>query len=190
MENPSAPKDRETPALTVRYNHRDLPLDGEQAKKYAQIGLKYEKIAQTLCFLASLCGMSVGEYVDSLDKKAQQEIIEKYKPLGEEKARGLLDYLKSKAGIADDTDEAAEFSSFFPDVDANSLPSDVQSLALERKISITDAYLRRLYLSGRLCADYAKALESQRVSTLGTMRSADMLEGSGAVGAMLKGLKK
>ena len=183
----SKPQDQTPPCLTVRYNHRDLTLDEKQAAKYAQIGLKYESAAKTLGLLAALDDVSVSEYIKTLTENARKKVSERYGGLNDTQTDKMIALLK---GDESEPDEEKEFSEFFPETKLSDIEKRVSDLALERGISITDAYLRLLYKENRLCDEYKTAKAKQAEKTLGSMRSAQDSGVSGAVNAMLSGLKK
>lgn len=184
----STPQDKNT--ITIRYNHRDVTLDEERAKKFAQIGMKFQKIAEMLKIPASIKGESIAQLVQSLADEQTAKLREKYSDISDEEFQNLLKFYKEKANVDAEIDEEKEFASLFPQTQIKSLPPEVSDLALSRKISITDAYLRYLQKGGMLCNDYLSALEDQRKNALGSMRTGDCADGSNAVTAMLQGLKK
>lgn len=184
----SAPQDKNT--ITVRYNHRDVTLDSEQAKKFAQIGMKFQKIAEMLKIPASIKGEPIAQLVQSIADEQTTKLREKYNDISDDEFQNLLELYKEKAKVDEEIDEEKEFASIFPQIPIKSLPQEVYDLALSRKISITDAYLRYLQKGGMLCNDYLSAFENQRKNALGSMKTGDCNDSSNAVTAMLQGLKK
>lgn len=71
---PPAPASNES--FTVRFNHQDRKLTAEEAKKYAQLGLKYESqksIYDRLDYGAALAGVSVDKFVDDAVSRPEAE---------------------------------------------------------------------------------------------------------------------
>ncbi len=66
----SSTTDIPTPTLKIRYNHRDVELNNDDAVKYAQLGRHYEdnvkSVMDGLEYLAAVEGKSVKDYVESL----------------------------------------------------------------------------------------------------------------------------
>ncbi len=187
MENSKPEEIRET-ALTVRFNHRDLPLDEETAKKYAQIGLKFENTLSSLALPASINGVGVSEYVSELEAEAIESLKEKYPDISETELCDLTKVYKQRVGVLNEKKD--DFSELFPNVDDSTLPREVTDLSVERGISVTDAYLRYLYKKGQVCQNYAENAIKHYDTTIGSMKTADHSQNSGAVSAMLKGLQK
>ena len=62
--------------MTVRYNHADRSLTEEEARRYAQMGMKYEdtkSIYDRLDYGAALAGVSVDKFVDDIIAKPENE---------------------------------------------------------------------------------------------------------------------
>ena len=183
----SASQDKPT-ALTVRFNHCDIPLDLESAKKYAQIGLKFEKTADILKDTAKISGTNVNDIVQSVYSGACDELRAKYDGISDEEFEGLL---KMKINRQDTvSSEIDEFKQMFPNVDISSLPSTVTDLMKSKKIGVIEAYLRTLFNDGKMQADYIAKQAVLKNNAIGSMKSGNSVSGSNAVNAMLQGLKK
>ena len=72
------------PFMTVRYNHEERDLTADEAKQYAQIGIKYENtkaIYDKLDYAAALKGVTVDELVNELMTVPENEERQKLKDM-------------------------------------------------------------------------------------------------------------
>ena len=107
------------PFVTVRYNHKDVELNRNEAVELAQKGLNYDKLSQRLDAAGEVEDLS---YLDNL-------VIS----LGFESRKELADALKNEAESLSSEDKPSEddglFSFFekYPQVNASDIPEDVIS---------------------------------------------------------------
>lgn len=77
------PPDDEAPAPTVavRYNHEDRELSMDEARTYAQMGMRYESLAPTLDKLRMMAagrGQNLAEFVDAWSAADERATLEQY----------------------------------------------------------------------------------------------------------------
>lgn len=76
------PADEATaPTVAVRYNHEDRELSMEEARNYAQMGLRYESMTPMLDKLRMMAagrGQSLAEFVDAWSAADQRATLEQY----------------------------------------------------------------------------------------------------------------
>lgn len=72
----SESEESDEPSFTVRYNHEDKKLTVSEARRYAQLGMKYEQtkgLYDRLDYGAALAGVSVDKFVENAIMKPEEE---------------------------------------------------------------------------------------------------------------------
>lgn len=72
----AASEESDEPTFTIRFNHEDKKLTVSDARRYAQLGMKYENtksIYDRLDYGAALAGVSVDEFVDAAISRPEEE---------------------------------------------------------------------------------------------------------------------
>ncbi|MBQ8649149.1 MAG: hypothetical protein IJ470_03675 [Clostridia bacterium] len=175
--------------ITLRVNHEDITLSVDEAKNYAQQGLKYSKdIYPKLDYLATISDMSIGDFINSLIAQSEEaykkSLVDKYGD-DEEVIGALLDkyhaqskdkYEKAVAAREKETREAAEnqristetrianefiaLQKEFPDIkEFSELPAPVKKAVAEGERLMT-AYLYHLHAVNKV-ASAVKATEAE-----------------------------
>lgn len=194
--------------VSVRFNHRQRILSGEEAAVYAQKGLKWEAFQDDydrLRFLAEGTGQSVSAWIhDQCERDRQRETEEVLARCGdEETARQLVELRRRERAqrfqsAADRTSteeqseqeaqaqrlagEYDELCRVVPDVgEFASLPETVIREAVEREVPLLYTYLRFCYEQERqTAAEKTRAANCAAAST-GSLRGGPVREpGSGS----------
>lgn len=195
---PAASEEVTTPAteasgITIKYNHAFRDLTAEEAKAYAQMGVRYESITPMLDKLravASYQGKTVDEIVNALvekdDADMRQRILDECK--GDQAlADRLIEVERNNRGAAYSAakekeqkteadeesalhkrlaDEFVELQKEFPDIaDVSSLPKAVVEESLKNGKSLSDAYIIHLHRAERTRqAAEASAIQAAKAS--------------------------
>ncbi len=198
------PEEQPAFSLPVRYNHKNHNLTAEQATSYAQMGMKYEAEAELrdkLARLAAGTGKTVPEMIDMLaasqDKLMRQRLLERCNG-DQEKADLLMEKEIARRNAAYDeakrqriageeqeekdfTDRIAEqfleLQEEFPELQTlDGLPQSVVDTAIDKDISLLDAYLRHRLKEDR------RVSQNQAAATAAAKASAGSQSGSAGAG--------
>lgn len=201
--------------FVVRFNHADKELTKDEAKQYAQKGLKLDSMAEMLndlSYYAALKGTSTHEAVKNLINDAEtsykNEVIEKYgdddeivemmmerfRTSNKQKFEAFKKAEQAKEEAAESTieariaDEFIELKKEFPDItDIKSVPKDVLKDAYNGK-NLTDSYLRYLHRENKKVASAKQTAQNNAQSTAGKMVG-EGNETNSFMDAFLKGLQ-
>ena len=187
--------------VRVRFNHTERQLSEREAVTYAQKGMKWEAFQQDydrLRFLAEGAGQTVSELIGSLmerDREAElQAVLEK---CGDrDTAQQLVDLRRSQRQARFQTAQETqkqearqqrserlaegyrELKNAVPTAPAfDALPDEVIRTAVEKEISLYDAYLRHSYEQQQKIA--AAAAQQQRAAAASTGSLAGSAEPTG-----------
>lgn len=191
-----------TAAITipVRYNHQSRQLSAAEATALAQKGLKYDELSPMLDkirLLAAGCGKSVTEMVDGLVAAGDQALYRRLleEAGGNEQVAGrLMELEKTKRQTAlaeaaktqqereaDDRQALAdrlatefmELQSDFPEVqEFSAVPKSVVQTAIDKNISLYDAYLRYERAEGKKAAQAAQQQAVAAAASVGSRSDA------------------
>lgn len=183
-------------AFVVRFNHADKALTLDEAKKYAQKGLKLDSMAEMLNDLSYYAALretnphdAIKDLIANLEENHKNEVIEKYGDDDEivemmmeryrtnnkqkfdafkkaEEAKETAAKTTLEARIAD---EFIELKKEFPDIaDVKSVPSEVLKDAYNGK-NLTDSYLRYLHRENKKVAIAKQTAQSNAEASAGKM---------------------
>lgn len=192
-------EENEQPFLTVKYNHKDKALTQSEAVALAQKGLKYESSYKALQRLADLKGVSVDEFLNSIEKDHEESyrnsLLEKY---GEDeelignmmklyefnKKEALenaalkreqekaLDYEQTNLRIAK---EFLELRKEFPELKSfSALPLSVKQEAINSGMPLMLAYLLHQHTENKKIADAQKQELNAAQKSSGSMSDESM----------------
>jgi len=203
----------ETVTVPIRFNHerRDLSLD--EAANLSQKGLAAEPIMSKLRYLAATQNKNVGQVVDALlnaDEATRREQIFKRVGGDEELTNQLLAAEKSKYQKAVDEMAAAEeltgqqeitdvnnrlaeeflgLQKEFPEIsEVSKVPKLVIKEAVDKNISLLDAYLRFLHSENRKIKAAKATQEAAAQAAVGSQLSQDTNHTSAEIEAMIRGI--
>ena len=210
------PGDGQPIVIPVRYNHESRELTLEEAQALAQKGLKFDELSPTLDkirYLAAANQKSVQEMVDALvdgqDKQLYQSILEecggnealakrlyeaekdkwsaRYANVREEEAKAPE---KDKAGLTERlANEFVELKADFPDVaEFKQVPQPVVDMAVNKGISLTDAYLRYQHANARKASAAKAAQEAASKASPGPQAAGAGETTNPTIDAMLAGV--
>lgn len=184
--------------VSVRFNHRQRALSGDEAAVYAQKGLKWEAFQDDydrLRFLAEGAGQSVSAWIhDQCEKDRQRELEEVMAHCGDEeiaqqlvelRRRERAQHFQSGAALAAAeekseqeaqaerlAEEYGELCRAVPDVEAfESLPDTVVREAVERGVPLVYTYLRFCYEQDRQTAAEQERAARCAASSTGSLSS-------------------
>lgn len=166
---PSAGKEVFVP---VKFNKEIKNLGLEDAARLAQMGLKFEAIAddyEALKNIAAKAGHSVSEYIAELsrqnDENRRQELTEECG--GNEK---MADYVMQLEKSGEESDDFAELTAEFPKIKSISdLPDSVVQKSELRGTKLLDEYLRYRLTEEREAASAALKQKSAENLSLGSL---------------------
>lgn len=215
---PSAEEEAEAgkAVLPIRYKHQTKELTMEQARLYAQKGMKFDELSpmlEKLKRMAAAEGQSLTSWADALEESRNQE---RYRSLlrecygDRELAKRLFQVQRDQgqaryeadARAEADTERqageelhrrlAAEFLELkgeFPEVpDFAALPKAVVETAVRRGISLTDAYLRHRHAEEKRIAAAKTAGERAARAAVGSQAAGAGETEDPAIDAMLAGV--
>lgn len=211
QENNDSPETSSEPFLEIKYLKENKALTRDEAKNFAEIGMHYSDVRETLERVAAIKGMSVQDFVTSIeteqDEAYRRELAERFGN-DEETINIMMEhYQNGKQGKIDAAknkrlqDEAAaeqnintrlanefiELQKEFPELkEFANLPESVRRAAAEGK-DLTHAYLLHQHRENKKIAE-AKASEAKAAaSSAGSMAtSGDAVDNS--TSALMKGL--
>ena len=166
---PSAGKEVFVP---VKFNKEIKNLGLEDAARLAQMGLKFEAIAddyEALKNIAAKAGHSVSEYIAELsrqnDENRRQELTEECG--GNEK---MADYVMQLEKSGGESDDFAELTAEFPEIKSISdLPDSVVQKSELRGTKLLDEYLRYRLTEEREAASAALKQKNAENLSLGSL---------------------
>lgn len=166
---PSAGKEVFVP---VKFNKEIKNLGLEDAARLAQMGLKFEAIAddyEALKNIAAKAGHSVSEYIAELsrqnDENRRQELTEECG--GNEK---MADYVMQLEKSGEESDDFAELTAEFPKIKSISdLPDSVVQKSELRGTKLLDEYLRYRLTEEREAASAALKQKNAENLSLGSL---------------------
>ena len=166
---PSAGKEVFVP---VKFNKEIKNLGLEDAARLAQMGLKFEAIAddyEALKNIAAKAGHSVSEYIAELsrqnDENRRQELTEECG--GNEK---MADYVMQLKKSGEESDDFAELTAEFPKIKSISdLPDSVVQKSELRGTKLLDEYLRYRLTEEREAASAALKQKNAENLSLGSL---------------------
>ena len=166
---PSAGKEVFVP---VKFNKEIKNLGLEDAARLAQMGLKFEAIAddyEALKNIAAKAGHSVSEYIAELsrqnDENRRQELTEECG--GSEK---MADYVMQLEKSGEESDDFAELTAEFPKIKSISdLPDSVVQKSELRGTKLLDEYLRYRLTEEREAASAALKQKNAENLSLGSL---------------------
>lgn len=166
---PSAGKEVFVP---VKFNKEIKNLGLEDAARLAQMGLKFEAIAddyEALKNIAAKAGHSVSEYIAELsrqnDENRRQELTEECG--GNEK---MADYVMRLEKSGEESDDFAELTAEFPKIKSISdLPDSVVQKSELRGTKLLDEYLRYRLTEEREAASAALKQKNAENLSLGSL---------------------
>lgn len=166
---PSAGKEVFVP---VKFNKEIKNLGLEDAARLAQMGLKFEAIAddyEALKNIAAKAGHSVSEYIAELsrqnDENRRQELTEECG--GNEK---MADYVMQLEKSGEESDDFAELTAEFPKIKSISdLPDSVVRKSELRGTKLLDEYLRYRLTEEREAASAALKQKNAENLSLGSL---------------------
>ena len=166
---PSAGKEVFVP---VKFNKEIKNLGLEDAARLAQMGLKFEAIAddyEALKNIAAKAGHSVSEYIAELsrqnDENRRQELTEECG--GNEK---MADYVMQLEKSGEESDDFAELTAEFPEIKSISdLPDSVVQKSELRGTKLLDEYLRYRLTEEREAASAALKQKNAENLSLGSL---------------------
>ena len=202
------PGDGQPIVIPVRYNHESRELTLEEAQVLAQKGLKFDELSPTLDkirYLAAANQKSVQEMVDALvdgqDKQLYQSILEecggnealakrlyeaekdkwsaRYANVREEEAKAPE---KDREGLTERlANEFVELKAEFPDVAE-------LDMAVNKGISLTDAYLRYQHANARKASAAKAAQEAASKASPGPQAAGAGETANPTIEAMMAGV--
>ena len=166
---PSAGKEVFVP---IKFNKEIKNLGLEDAARLAQMGLKFEAIAddyEALKNIAAKAGHSVSEYIAELsrqnDENRRQELTEECG--GNEK---MADYVMQLEKSGEESDDFAELTAEFPKIKSISdLPDSVVQKSELRGTKLLDEYLRYRLTEEREAASAALKQKNAENLSLGSL---------------------
>lgn len=204
--------------MTLRYNHEDVPLSEDEARRLAQLGKRYEAVYDRLDYGAALSGKSVDKFVDDLisvpENEYRKHLEEMYGEGSEDVEIGMniwrekqkADYrkvLESRRKEAEqaenekkeDTrsrlaDEYIELKGDIPDApEYNALPDSVIAEAASGKRDLLSAYLRYMHKEKKQIDVAQKTEEAAKSASTGQMNSEADKDDS-LIDAFIKGAER
>lgn len=202
--------------IPVRYNHQSRLLTLEEARTLAQKGLKYDELTPALDklrYLAAANHISLQEMADGLAKSQDNLLYQSI--LGEcggnetlakrlyeaEKSRWQTGYASARDEDAETAredrnrltarlaDDFLELKAEFPAIrEFGDLPRAVVETAVNRNISLFDAYLRFQHSEKRRAAEAEAAREAASKASAGSLAAGTEEDTDPAVDAMLAGI--
>lgn len=202
------------PTLLIRFNHEDRHLTMAEAATLSQKGLAYEDTVSAVRQLAASRGQTVKEFLAKLSEAQEAADLDRLKRDcggNEEAARRLLNVEKEKvAGAVQKMldDEKAEseadiqaererivtqfneLQEMFPDEikAVKDIPKKVIQIASEKKISLTDAYLRFKHQNATRAAQNAAQAKKAATASAGTMKTEQDNGADSSISAMMRGI--
>ena len=202
------------PMLLIRFNHEDRHLTMQEAATLSQKGLAYEDTVSAVRRLAASRGQTVKEFLSKLSEAQEAADLDRLKRDcggNEEAARRLLSAEKEKVAGAvqkmldDEKAEseadiqaereriAAQFEELqdmFPDEikAVKDIPKKVIQIASEKKISLTDAYLRFKHQNATRAAQNAAQAKKAATASAGTMKTETDNGAESSISAMMRGI--
>lgn len=202
--------------LHVKFNKQTRKLTADEATTYAQKGMKWDSFLPNydkLKYLADAHGKSVSDLITSLvesdEKSLYESILEKCAG-NEETAKRLheLEIEKRKATFKSISevekqesekeseeltkrlaDEYTELKKDIPDVaDFSKLPKSVLNDAIEKGVSLYDAYLRYQFKQSKKAASVAAKQEKAKQQSTGSVASKETQNTSPEIESLMKGL--
>ena len=203
--------------LPVRFLHEERILNREDAIKYAQMGMNYERFEPMIAkldYLAAVKGISRDRYIEqqleALDNTMREDIKEKYgedentinemmefqKQKYKKAYEAMLEQEKQKEKSNAESTEtrlAGEFSELvkeFPELEGKSfkdLPAAVKKAGFGGE-KLINAYLYHKHSEGKKISAAVAAQESAAKKSAGTMHSEGEAQSS-VIEAMLKGVR-
>ena len=212
------PDDGHPIVIPVRYNHESRELSLEEAQMLAQKGLKFDELSPTLDkirYLAAANGKSVQEMVDALaesqDKQLYQSILEECGG-NEALAKRLYESEKDKwnaryASVKEEdtkaperdkedltarlANEFVELKAEFPDMaEFRQGPQTVVDMAVNKGISLTDAYLRYQHSEQKKASAAKAAQDAAAKATPGSHAAGSGETANPTIEAMMAGIWK
>ena len=158
--------------VPVKFNKEIKNLGLEDAARLAQMGLKFEAIAddyEALKNIAAKAGHSVSEYIAELsrqnDENRRQELTEECG--GNEK---MADYVMQLEKSGEESDDFAELTAEFPKIKSISdLPDSVVQKSELRGTKLLDEYLRYRLTEEREAASAALKQKNAENLSLGSL---------------------
>ena len=210
------PDDGQTIVIPVRYNHESRELSLEEAQMLAQKGLKFDELSPTLekiRYLAAANQKSVQEMVDALvegqDRQLYQSILEECSG-NEALAKRLYEAEKDKwdtryANVREEeakaperdqkdltarlANEFVELKAEFPDMaEFRQVPQTVVDMAINKGISLTDAYLRYRNTENKRISAARTAREAAATASAGSQAAGAGETTNPTIDAMLAGV--
>lgn len=185
--------------LPIKFLHEEKTLNREEAIKYAQMGMNYERFEPMLAkidYLAAVSGITRDEYIEqqmeTLESNMRKEIIEKFGD-NEETVNEMMEFQKQKhkkayesmleqekqaeKNTAESTEtrlagEFAELVKEFPELEGKSfkdLPAAVKKAGFGGE-KLINAYLYHKHSEGKKISAAAAAQESAAKKSTGSMR--------------------
>lgn len=203
-------------AIQVRYNHQTRNLSLKEAQTLAQKGLKFDELSPTLDKLRYLAAANNKSLPDMVDALAQSQDAQLYRSLlrecrgNEALAKRLFQAEKDKwnarfaqarqgdapnpqrerdalnARLADDF---IELQAAFPELTAfKQVPPSVVKTAVDKGISLTDAYLRHLHSERRRSEQAKEAQAAAAKASPGSLSAGGDDTVNPAIEAMMAGV--
>ena len=196
------PGDGQPIVIPVRYNHESRELTLEEAQALAQKGLKFDELSPTLDkirYLAAANQKSVQEMVDALVDGGNEALAKRlyeaekdkwsarYANAREEEAKAPE---KDRAGLTERlANEFVELKAEFPDVaEFKQVPQPVVDMAVNKGISLTDAYLRYQHANARKASAAKAAQEAASKASPGPQAAGAGETTNPTIDAMLAGV--
>ena len=196
-ESENVQKEENEAYLDVTFNHLKRALSREEAVKYAQLGLKHEKLSplfDKLSFLASVSGVTREEYLQNKIEESRTELkksIEEKYGSDEQTVQDMLEYTLAKRGEdfknflkeeqsqheieAERLKEGfSELCNEFPELKEkgfNGLPNEVKNSVLEGERMLY-AYLLHKHNQSKIEAELRAAQEKAEENSSGSLSSA------------------
>lgn len=215
IPEPEDTTDAKPLTIPVQYNHESRELSIDEARTYAQKGMKFDELAPTLekiRFLADANGKSVGEMVDALvesqEKQFYQSVLTEcdgnealarrlYEAEKSQRQARVESSRKEEAAAAqkekDDlakrlADEFVELRQEFPELaEFSAVPKSVLDMAVKGS-NLTDAYLRYQHTESKKASAAKAAQEAAAKASAGPQAAGAGETADPAIDAMLAGV--
>lgn len=201
--------------IPVKFNkqHKELTID--EAAVYAQKGMKWDDFTPThekMKFLAAAANMSVEQLTDALierqDKTLKEQLLEEcggnedianrlyeVEKAKQQKAFDALKEQESKIQLTEQEQLNKRLANDFLELQAeipematiDKVPKKVLEMAVDKDISILDAYLRYQHAEGKKTQTVKAKAETATQNSTGSMKAAPNSP-SPEIDAMMKGL--